>query len=227
MRLSRSCLRLPPGPAWEGAIYAAYFLGAFISTLPGGILSDRYGRMPVIRTGLALTVVSGILLYYTNGPLPVITLRVLEGLGAGLFIAAGMSYVNSQPNHTRMSGYYLAMLNFGLVLGLAASGWLAVRFVQPALGIGVFTGPSLAALVADIVFHETPEPPPPVRVQKPKKLQGGMAGRSSGMLPHLLYPMAGYGILRSSLSASPALSPRSTRHFPVNQQMCSVSGLRE
>ncbi len=231
MALSNAIVPVLPafatGSAWEGAIYAAYFLGAFISTLPGGILSDRYGRMPVIRTGLALTVVSGILLYYTNGPLPVITLRVLEGLGAGLFIAAGMSYVNSQPNHTRMSGYYLAMLNFGLVLGLAASGWLAVRFVQPALGIGVFTVLSLAALVADIVFHETPEPPPPVRVQKPKKLQGGMAGRSSGMLPHLLYPMAGYGILRSSLSASPASSPRSTRHFPVNQQMCSVSGLRE
>jgi MFS family permease len=162
MALSNAIVPVLPafatGSAWEGAIYAAYFLGAFISTLPGGILSDRYGRTPVIRAGLALTVISGALLFCTTGPLPVIILRLIEGLGAGFFIAAGMSYINSQPDHTRMSGYYLAMLNFGLVLGLAASGWLAVRFVQPALGIGVFTALSLAALVASLVFRETPAP---------------------------------------------------------------------
>ena len=81
-------------------------------------------------------------------PLPVIVLRFIEGIGAGFFIAAGMSYINSRPDHTRMSGYYLAMLNLGLVIGLIASGWLAVRFMQPALGIGVFTALSLGALVA-------------------------------------------------------------------------------
>jgi len=160
MALSNAIVPVLPsfatGPAWEGAIYAAYFLGAFFSTLPGGILSDRYGRTPVIRVGLALTVASGALLFLTPGPLAVLFLRLVEGLGAGLFIAAGMSDINSQPDHTRMSGYYLAMLNVGLVLGLAASGWLAVRFVQPALGIGVFTSLSLAALVAGLIFRETP-----------------------------------------------------------------------
>jgi MFS family permease len=46
----------------QGAIYAAYFLGAFVSTLPAGILSDRVGRVPLIRLGLIITVISGILL---------------------------------------------------------------------------------------------------------------------------------------------------------------------
>ncbi|MGA9087089.1 MAG: MFS transporter [Methanoregula sp.] len=173
MALSNAIVPVLPafatGSAWEGAIYAAYFLGAFISTLPGGFLSDRYGRTPVIRTGLMLTVISGILLYYTSGPLPVITLRLLEGLGAGLFIAAGMSYVNSQPDHTRMSGYYLAMLNIGLVSGLVASGWLAVRFMQPALGIGLFAALSLVVLVAGIFTREIPEQifQPGIQTQKP------------------------------------------------------------
>jgi MFS family permease len=145
-----------PGAAEEGAIYAAYFLGAFLFTLPGGILSDRYGRVPVIRAGLVLTVISGALLFCASGPLPVIALRFIEGLGAGLFIAAGMSYINSQPNHTRLSGYYLAMLNVGLVAGLAISGWLATRFSEPALGIGVFTLISLGALAAGLIIRETP-----------------------------------------------------------------------
>src|SRR5208337_3727651 len=178
MALSNAIVPVLPafatGSAWEGAIYAAYFLGAFISTLPGGILSDRYGRTPVIRIGLVLTVASGVLLYYTNGPLPVIALRLLEGLGAGLFIAAGMSYVNSQPDHTRMSGYYLAMLNIGLVSGLVASGWLAVWFMQPALGIGVFTALSLAVLVAGLFTREipVPVPQPGTRPRKPAECCG-------------------------------------------------------
>lgn len=162
MALSNAIVPVLPafatGPAWEGAIYAAYFLGAFLSTLPGGILSDRYGRTPIIRAGLALTVASGALLFSTTGQLPVLVLRLVEGVGAGLFIAAGMSYVNTQPDHTRLSGYYLAMLNFGLVIGLAASGWLAIRFVQPALGIGVFTVLSLAALVSSVFIGETLRP---------------------------------------------------------------------
>jgi MFS family permease len=162
MALSNAIVPVLPafatGPAWEGAVYAAYFLGAFLSTLPGGILSDRYGRTPVIRIALALTVASGALLFCTTGPLTVIALRLAEGVGAGLFIAAGMSYVNSQPDHTRLSGYYLAMLNVGLVLGLAASGWLAVRFGEPALGIGVFTALSCAALAASLIFREIPAP---------------------------------------------------------------------
>ena len=179
MALSNAIVPVLPafatGAAWEGAIYAAYFLGAFFSTLPGGILSDRYGRTPVIQAGLALTVISGALLFCTTGPLMVIVLRLAEGFGAGFFIAAGMSYINSQPDHTRMSGYYLAMLNFGLVLGLAASGWLAVRFTQPALGIGVFTALSLAALVASLVFRETPPLPsrPDADLRKPALSRSG------------------------------------------------------
>ncbi|MFY9982347.1 MAG: MFS transporter, partial [Methanoregula sp.] len=179
MALSNAIVPVLPafatGAAWEGAIYAAYFLGAFFSTLPGGILSDRYGRTPIIQAGLGLTVIGGALLFCTTGPLTVIVLRLAEGLGAGFFIAAGMSYINSQPDHTRMSGYYLAMLNFGLVLGLAASGWLAVRFMQPALGIGVFTALSLAALVASLVFRETPPLPsrPDADLRKPALSRSG------------------------------------------------------
>jgi MFS family permease len=159
MALSNAIVPVLPafasGPAWEGAIYAAYFLGAFLSTLPGGILSDRFGKTRIIIAGLTLTVISGGLLFFTTTPIPVIVLRFVEGVGAGFFISAGMAYINSRPDHTRTSGYYLAMLNLGLVIGLIASGWLAVRFVQPALGIGVFTILSLAALIIGLCIRDT------------------------------------------------------------------------
>ena len=199
------------GPAWEGAVYAAYFLGAFLSTLPGGILSDRYGRTPVIRTALALTVASGALLFCTTGPLPVIVLRLAEGVGAGLFIAAGMSYVNSQPDHTRMSGYYLAMLNVGLVVGLAASGWLAVRFAQPALGIGVFTAISCAALAASLIFHEMPGPA--LKTGTDLREAAGLIVNHARLWYSAIVLVGITGVI-SSL----------TRDSPTNQRTCSVSG---
>ncbi|MDD1696336.1 MAG: MFS transporter, partial [Methanoregula sp.] len=101
--------------AIQGAIYSAYFLGAFASTLPGGLLSDRYGRVPVIRIGLAITFASGLFLSVLISPVPVIVVRIIEGIGTGLFVAAAMSYVNTLPDHEKMSGYFLALLNAGLV----------------------------------------------------------------------------------------------------------------
>ena len=112
----------------RAAIYAAYFLGAFVSTLPAGILSDRYGRVPLIRLGLAITVTSGLLLSVVVSPFPVLVVRIIEGVGGGFFVAAAMSYVNSLPDHEKKSGYFMALLNAGLVIGLVFSGWLAAQF---------------------------------------------------------------------------------------------------
>ncbi len=134
----------------QGAIYAAYFLGAVASTIPAGILSDRFGRVSLMRPGLIITVISGILLAGISSPFPVLVVRFIEGIGAGCFVAAAMSYVNSAPDHERMSGYFMALLNAGLVAGLVLTGWLAAFFRLPAAGIIFFTG--CAAVPAVTVF---------------------------------------------------------------------------
>jgi len=141
--------------AIQAAIYSAYFLGAFISTLPAGILSDRYGRVPVIRIGLAITVASGLLLSVLVLPIPVIVARILEGIGAGFFVAGAMSYVNALPDHERMSGYLMASLNAGLVTGLVFAGWLAVQIPIPASGLLVFSVLVIISTVASLFISET------------------------------------------------------------------------
>lgn len=139
----------------QAAIYSAYFLGAVVSTLPAGILSDRYGRVPVIRIGLAITVASGLLLSVLVLPFPVIVIRIIEGVGAGFFVAAAMSYVNSLPDHEKMSGYLMGSLNAGLVIGLVFAGWLAVQITLPASGILVFSVLAIIPAVASFFIHET------------------------------------------------------------------------
>jgi MFS family permease len=138
----------------QGAIYAAYFLGAVISTIPAGILSDRIGRVPLVRLGLTITVISGILLSGITSAFPVLGIRLVEGIGAGCFVAAAMSYVNSVPEHERMSGYFMALLNAGLVAGLVLTGWLAVFFQLPAAGIIFFTGCAIFPAVTGFFIRE-------------------------------------------------------------------------
>jgi MFS family permease len=158
MALSNAIVPVLPvyaeGSALQGIIYSAYFLGAFATTLLGGILSDRYGRGPVLRSGLVITVASGLLLSFLTSPVPVIAVRLLEGVGAGFFVAASMSWVNSLPDHERMSGYYMASLNAGLVIGLIVAGWLASHMPDPATGILLFTGLAVIPAVAGFFVRE-------------------------------------------------------------------------
>ena len=116
-----------PGTSVHGLIYAGYFLGAFFITLPAGILTDRYGRIPFIRLGLAVSLASGLFLAMVTDPVMVIAGRIIEGIGAGFFVAAAMAAVNTDPDHVRMSGWLMASQNAGLVTGLAVAGWLAAN----------------------------------------------------------------------------------------------------
>jgi len=154
MALSNAVVPILPsfamGAALQGAVYAAYFLGAFLMVLPAGLLSDRVGRIPVIRAGLVLTVVSGFLILAVRDPYLVLAARGLEGIAAGLFVASAMSWMNTRPNHEHVSGDFMAFLNLGLVTGLLGSGWLAGYLPGERGGILVFT--LLSVIPAVLVF---------------------------------------------------------------------------
>jgi len=145
----------------QAAIYAAYFLGAFLSTLPAGVLSDHFGRIPLIRSGLVITVTSGILLSVLSAPYLILAVRFIEGIGAGCFVAAAMSYVNSRADHEKMSGYYMAFLNAGLVTGLILAGWLASHTGNSMTGILLFAGFALVPAGASFFMRDTGEQSPP------------------------------------------------------------------
>ena len=147
-----------PGSTLQAGIFSAYFFGALLITLPAGLLSDRFGRIPVLRFALAATLASGLLLSFTTDPVLVIGARFLEGLGGGSFVAAAMSYVNALPDHRRESGYLMAALNAGLVTGVALSGWLAAASGNPVAGIAALTIFTLvpAGLMAVVGRQEHP-----------------------------------------------------------------------
>ena len=159
MALSNAIVPVLPsyaaGTALQGAVFSAYFLGAFLLVLPAGILSDRYGQGILILSGLLLTLVSGILLILFQTPFAAIPARFLEGVGAGLFVASALSWVNSEPDHVRLSGFFMAMMNVGLVVGLVISGFAIAFFHLDTAGVIIFTAIAVLALVSHIVIQRT------------------------------------------------------------------------
>ena len=162
MALSNAIVPVLPAFAadssWSGAIYAAYFLGATISTLPSGYLSDRYGRIAMMRTGLLVTVLTASVLCMTTSAVPALVARFIEGIGAGLFVAPALSLVNADESHEKLSGYFMALMNAGLVLGLIVAGVLAILFSEPAAGIIFFTTLTVIPAVSSLFTREPHAP---------------------------------------------------------------------
>ena len=159
MALSNAVVPVLPdfaeGAALQGAVYSAYFLGAFVSVLPAGYASDRIGSVPLIRAGLLLTLLSGTLILVFPSGLPLILSRVIEGIGGGIFLSATLAWTNSQPSAARESGYVMAALNLGLVVGLLAAGWLDSVFENHLAGIAVFTALALPATAMSAAARES------------------------------------------------------------------------
>lgn len=161
MALSNAIVPVLPafgeGAALQGIIFSAYFFGALVTVFPAGVASDRIGSRLLIRTGLAITVLSGIVILVSASPLILILARVVEGVGAGLLIASAMSLLNADPDHTRLSGFFMASLNAGLLAGLAGAGWIVSVLGDPRSGLALFTIISGVAFLLSLFMRQAAE----------------------------------------------------------------------
>jgi len=148
---------LADGTALQGAIYSAYFLGAMLTVVPAGLLSDHIGRVPLLRAGLALTFGSGALMLVISDPAALLAIRAVEGIAAGLFVPSAMSWINLQPDHEQMSGNFIAALNVGLVFGLVAAGWLTAT-AGVLGGVMAFTAVTAVPLLMSAFVGEAVSP---------------------------------------------------------------------
>lgn len=140
-------------PALQGIIFSAYFFGAFVMVIPAGVLGDRYGRAPFITAGLFLTLLSGGIILLASNPYAITFARIVEGVGAGLFVSCALSWVNMQPDHTRLSGLYFAALNAGLIAGLMGTGILNSHFGQNS-GVMLFTALAIIPLLLSFFIRD-------------------------------------------------------------------------
>lgn len=132
------------GPILQGLIFSGYFFGAMLTVLPAGLASERFGRLRLMRIGIACSCVAGLAIAFLPSPPVVAVARVAEGVATGLFVSASLAFVNSRQDNGRLSGLYMASLNAGLLVGLVGTGVLVQVTGLRTAGVIVFAVMSVA-----------------------------------------------------------------------------------
>ncbi|HKP51277.1 MAG TPA: MFS transporter [Chloroflexia bacterium] len=119
-----------------GWMASAFILGLFISQIPGGWASDKWGRKPLVVTGVAVAGVMCAMMLLNDHPWYFITLRFIEGLASGAIGPAANAYVlDTVPAKERGAAY----------------GWLGSAF-----SAGFMMGPAIGGIMVDWLGYASP-----------------------------------------------------------------------
>jgi len=108
-------------------IFSAFTIVSTPLSVPGGIMSDKFGRKPLIVAGLLLYAVASALFPFSSSTYDWIFVRALQGAGAGLFfpvVTALLSEVTSSEERGHAMSFYNIGLGAGLALGPVSGGIL-------------------------------------------------------------------------------------------------------
>ncbi len=112
-------------------VATAYLLAVAVGLVPAGKIADIHGRKRIFATGLGVyTLGSGAAAFVDSAALLIAT-RVIQGLGAAMFVTTGMAILTSifPPNRRgRVIGIYVAAVYIGLSVGPFVGGMLTQHF---------------------------------------------------------------------------------------------------
>ncbi|MGW2374287.1 MFS transporter [Kitasatospora sp. NPDC001683] len=138
-------------------VAGGYALAYGLSQPVWGVLSDRIGRLRVIRTALAVAALAGLASAAAPNLAVLAALRVVTGFAFGAVVPSSLSFVGDAVAPERRQGALAdLMAALGLGSGLAAlfagvvANWLNWRLV--------FVVPALAAAAAALGLRRVPEP---------------------------------------------------------------------
>jgi DHA1 family bicyclomycin/chloramphenicol resistance-like MFS transporter len=134
-----------------------YLVSFAFGVLLSGPLADRYGRRPLLISGVALTGAAGILCYFAPTMGWFVAARVVQGAAGGFGITVSRASVGDLFEEHALARMY-AILTMALVLGTALSpyaGGLIARFIGWQSGFVWLAG--AAGLIALACFLWLPE----------------------------------------------------------------------
>lgn len=127
-------------------IATAYLLAVAVGLVPAGKVADIQGRKRVFAAGLAVYVVGAAFSIFAGSAAVLIGSRVIQGLGAAMFVTTGMAIITSifpPEKRGRVIGIYVAAVYVGLSVGPFVGGlltqhfgWRAIFLVTLPMGAG-------------------------------------------------------------------------------------------
>ncbi|MFT7052689.1 MAG: MFS family permease [Psychromonas sp.] len=148
-------------PIWVGFAIGAYGLTQALLQIPAGMLSDKFGRRPIIFIGLLLFAIGSLVAGYSESVYGVTAGRAIQGAGAiasaVLALAADVTREEQRPK---------AMAMIGVSIGLAfALAMVAGPVLAPIIGLqglffitaaGALTGIAIVYFVVPHVVSKAP-----------------------------------------------------------------------
>lgn len=137
-------------PIWVGIAIGAYGLTQALLQIPAGMLSDKFGRRPIIFIGLLIFALGSLVAAYSETVYGVTAGRALQGAGAiasaVLALAADVTREEQRPK---------AMAMIGVSIGLAfAVAMVAGPVLAPYIGLqGLFFITAAGALTGIAIVH--------------------------------------------------------------------------
>lgn len=115
------------GIANKGLFFVAFTIASLVIRFVAGRLSDRYGRVSVIRIGLVILIVSLLVLGLGESPLLLMVGASIYGVGTGILSPAVNAWT-IDLSHPRYRGKAMATmyisLEAGIGLGALVAGWV-------------------------------------------------------------------------------------------------------
>lgn len=118
-------------------LYSSFFLGALLTMLPFGIISDKITNVRLISLGLLLTFISGMFMIFTNNYVIFVLARFIEGTACGAFFPASYAKLASYSKKARYMGEFSFFINAGLAAGVAITGYIVHNNIKN--GLNLFT----------------------------------------------------------------------------------------
>lgn len=142
-----------------GGLFAIFFISGFIGALPGGALTDRFGRKGIIIFSLIATSLSTLLMGFVNE----FQFFLIVAFVSGIFTDVGgpayeAVFMDMLPEEKRASGFGIRRVAFNLavVIGPVIGGFIAARSYLALFVIDAI----VSAIVALLVFLLIPETKP-------------------------------------------------------------------
>ena len=201
------------GPLTTTVIFAVYAVGALLSALTVGPISDAVGRRPVLLTSLAMMLIGLVIFLVATQVWQLLVARFLHGSAIGAtMVVAGAALLDVRPHDGDRNGIISGgVANFGIaavvLCSAAAAQWSSYPLRVPYAVMGAVV---TVLIVATIVLIE----PHTGRT-------GGRVRISRPSIPHQIrgeFWFSGIGILTSwsvlgvFLSLYPALTQHATGH---------------
>jgi MFS family permease len=111
-----------------GLVLSSFGISRLFVEIPGGALTDRMGRKPIIMLGYLLSMASHLIAGFAHTPLELAASRMLMGAGSALMLTAGTVYVTemaSEEKRTRDLARFQSTLSIAGIVGPTLGGLIS------------------------------------------------------------------------------------------------------